>query len=794
MTNTTKQVVENNINFMGTVFKNCMDGKGTHALHIKEWIDDVKNCVYGGRVDLYRSLKAEGKDAQADGIKHGVPAFVCSSVCLNGRKRDDVPESVSNIGMIDYDIHSLDWSAEHRELAKNYRWIYGGYQTIGGGLRLFLVLPELPRENYSYYLEIALRRVDEIMGAEHDKQCTNFYRLNAASADPNAWYREDESELEFFPYDEDTLARIEKELHGVQPTQGDESFEMMEIPSIPYDPKRNYTDEEIQDYLYLFYERYPYRPRSRNNALLRYGTWCNLELFTTADLQALVFLIHAKYPYDEYPVKRINNRLLWGYTHPGAYASDRYKTTDDYNEQENDAEVVSRRCPTFGPDIYDRLPPEYLPLLEPADDDRARDFLLGGLTATSSALMGNLRIHYRGKAYSAHIAFCGVSPSGLGKSIALLPKVLVEPIQEELDKEYAIKYEAYKRAEIRWKREKSAAEKADREYNWKLHPGDPPVPEIFVQPGLCSKSSLIEGLRSSKHGIIIYEGELDVLSESQEQKFGKCESVYRLALANENISQKYLKNRLTINIAYPQMATVLTGTPDQFVAFIRSVNNGNLSRFAVLTGPSEPVWKNVHRGGSSKEREARIRQVYKEAASKTCALRQFLIDHPTEVYFTEEQELRIDELFSYCMNSIRHLQRTELASVITRGAILLARLCGTFTGLRKARLRDTTEELYIDDDIFEIAIAMTKVFLRHILQWSTILPKDKTPRQRMKEVISPKEVLDLLSDTFTKDEMLAQIAATLRVGRTKAYEILKDWRKEGKVENIGKGLYAKIKK
>lgn len=65
------------------------------------------------------------------------------------------------------------------------------------------------------------------------------------------------------------------------------------------------------------------------------------------------------------------------------------------------------------------------------------------------------------------------------------------------------------------------------------------------------------------------------------QDYGRQDDVYCAAAHHEDISSSFKVDGLPIFVREPRLGMCLTGTPDQFVALVRTLENGLYSRLGI---------------------------------------------------------------------------------------------------------------------------------------------------------------------------------------------------------------------
>ena len=825
-----------NWNFQGSYFLKCSSEKASESFSSQEFVHRIKNGTYKNQVDHFRQRMMEGDKAELHNIKRSLPAFIFSGVCPNGRKKDS-PIEMSNLLGVDYDRHEQAWSYELIERLKEVGWIAGGYSTLSYGARILVVIPSIPRKYRDMVVSIILEKVDELVGEKHDEQAVNLFRMNTVSYDPHAWVREPEECTMSIPFDDEMKRRAREGAERIDELERKKEAAkaaavakvaqvraaaiaegsavagvLTDIPEA--NGPRMFTNEQISDFVDKFVRRYPYVNNRHNRALLIYGTYAHHEGFASADVVALAHIFNKLYGSAAYGYADIFSRFNWGFQHPKAYHKE--ANADQFEEKSNlsnlstahgseedtteTEEKPQGNRPYFGDKVYDNLPAFITVLLVSARNKRQRDMLLSAILAGISATMANMIVHYHGQKYSANVSFCGIAAAGSGKGKVMEAIRLLRYIQKEYDEQHKKDLKNYCAKKIRWDIEQKKAERENREADHKLDPGEPPYHIHFLGNACTSRSKLISDLAHSTYGMAIFDGEIDGMNEARSSEIGKADSVYRKAIMNEPIGKNYLSDDSDVEVEHPKLSVIMTGTMGQLIQFIRSITNGNLSRFAVLLGDEEIKWDKLLTSEDQEAMEEELDRNYEAAAQFTLEMFRFLEQNPTDVRLTNDQMQRMDLFFDYAIECLKEEDHTELVSMVTRGGLTCARLCATLTGIRKFLNKDTTQRQFVDDTDFEVALQMVKVFMRHTGEASLYFPQRdielRTPeRGRSLETQRiASEVFASLPDEFSSQKVHEIFRAHSHLRRSTIYNVIQAWKIGGQIISKGSGYYAKVKK
>ena len=134
----------------------------------------------------------------------------------------------------------------------------------------------------------------------------------------------------------------------------------------------------------------------------------------------------------------------------------------------------------------------------------------------------------------------------------------------------------------------------------------PEEPEYYHLCGAAntSKNQIVARLKTNGDlGLIINATELDTISGSMKQDYGKHDDVFRAAFHHEPVATDFKVDRQMICAEEPRLALCLSGTPNQLPIFIHSTDDGGYSRRPLhLRSQLEISF------GSSHQRTGRLRQ------------------------------------------------------------------------------------------------------------------------------------------------------------------------------------------
>ena len=253
-------------------------------------------------------------------------------------------------------------------------------------------------------------------------------------------------------------------------------------------------------------------------------------------------------------------------------------------------------------------------------------------------------------------------------------------------------------------------------------------------------------------GAVINVTEINTLVSLMGQDYGKLDDVLCAAAHHEDISSSFKVDGAPIFVSKPRLGMCITGTPDQLVMLIVTLENGLYSRFAFLTAPSEWEW----RSAAPIEGEMEYRLYYLDLGKEVLEMHNTLIDSPTEVTFKpaqwEEHTMRFTEL----LKGVAVEGEDSPGAIVKRHGLLAMRLASIFTTLRKQEDHWYAKEVICTDEDFHTAMSMVEVLIEHSLLLASSLPGVKLKSRPLQKFHRVHSVLDRLRNPFTYSEFIKE--------------------------------------
>lgn len=784
-----------------TVYNTVYERKGAGLTSLDGWVEThVRSDKHQADIEKMRELRKKGQDEHADAIKRKLPAVVPAGDCMEGRTVD-LLRSRSGFAMFDGDHWPVERLEElKRKVMDACPWVHSAHITSSGeGLRFFVRMGVVVLPKFEHAYTLVARRLAEVTGLPLDMQCKNLCRMSFASFDPRALVRSGEEEIPVFPYPEGFNPFVEEEVPAAQ-EEADADAAAAEVCRWQFDA------EELFD---RFLQYNPYLKGERNHFFIRLGQRAYKKNFTSPAVDELIKIAVERLADKEISLSFISSRITWGYTHatrkPSAFIQQEeeafvskshlshIETKKSGNSalyadyEEDEAEILARKCPLLPNDVYRALPALIKRGLEVAQTLRERDVLLLSMLANLSGCVPCTSMLYARRRFSPHLFLMVVAPAGAGKGVMAFAGRLPEMIQQEMDRTYTTERKAHERQISMWESEKARAQRQKRNANYDIEPGEPPVHRCLMVPATVSRSQLLHHLDvMQEEGVIVNATEIDELSNSLASEVGRHAPELRKIAMHEPVGQSYKVDRDPIWVKRPRMALCISGTPNQVSTFIPTLEDGMWSRFLIEAFGENAEWESA----SPDEEMTDAAEVFDRLAADVCAMFKFLMAHPTEVKLTRSQWQQHDRYFKKMLQRVRTENEENVQAIVFRHGLHAVRIAQTLTALRKYEAGFTMKECICTDDDFHTAMAITDTLLQHSLVLSTILPGTAKSRRTMRDFFRVRAVLDTLPETFAAPDFVERLMAR-GISRSSAYRKLETAVKNGMVQRNGR-VYRRV--
>lgn len=424
--------------------------------------------------------------------------------------------------------------------------------------------------------------------------------------------------------------------------------------------------------------------------------------------------------------------------------------------------------------IIENLPEFFTTACSKFSDPVEQGVFLYSALGVLSGCLPNYSGLYDGKWVSPHLYVFILAPYGTGKGSMTFARCLgmaIHKTKRERTRKAMCEYiEAQK---LQRKNKKKEGENTDD------NPNPAPANEMLYIPADSSKSALVEALNDNGGCGMIFETEGETLAAALKQDYGTFLDVLLKAYHHEPIAFMRRQNRETKEVDSPRLAIVLSSTYDQFLTFIRSAENGLVSRFAYYLLPENKAFRNVFSDDKQilqkdfDEVGTKMEQRYNNMQTRR---------KPLYFFFTDEQQ----DSFNLYFGKIKS-EADGLEGSINRLALMTFRIAMVLTYFRDVEFhgeQHPDEYLKCSDKDFTNALAISTVLQDNAEAVHALLPqkRGRTPG-------NIDELIAALPDEFVTKDALVK-AKELHIAKRKAERFLE---KDERIDRVSQGKYKKKK-
>ncbi len=729
-----------------------------------EFITLIKGPRYEPLVTKYRQLVAEGDKAGADQLKRSLNAISVGAT-FHDRHAHDRIEELSGLMSIDLD-DTNERTEEIVELLSALPYVLAVIRTVSGrGVKPFIRIGACTPEEYRQAYDIVAAYVCCLVNFACDKQCGDITRLCFGTHDPQAYYNPD---AEVFPW-RDRVGEEELSLpapvdgagDGAASAGGDASADALAGGNVTAGGTATastgcpFQDDSVGCFLEEFLQWNPFVEGERHHTMLKLGRKAASKNFSEEELEILIRKSVEKLRCPDYGETNFRNDILSGYQYvnkkkeeglvSGLTKGNNETCEDDFSRIDllENNQSVQTSLPYIPQEVYEGLPDLLRRALAPVTGKRESDFLLMAVLANLGACLPKVRFRYASLEYACHFYFAAVASAASGKGVVAHATGISYPLHKFLYDRSMKAYKAYKADLQRYQLEFQKAMKEGKEFT-KEEPKEP-LKMVLQLSGNCSKASLVHALRANgDQGVVINASEINTLVSSIGQEYGKMDDLFCAATHHESYGRSFVNDGETINIEKVYIAFSMSGTPQQYIAFVRSPENGFCSRIAALTAQAQCDFRSCQPHAGSVDLHAHLCEIGEEVLQIYLTL----VDMPeSRIEFTEEQWARHTAFFGNCLVSVRFEGGEDSTAIVLRFALLMMRLAALFTVLRKYEDGIFASVRYCSDADFEAALSMIDVLMKHSLHLSTLLPT--VPQKKLDDYNKILNVIREMSQEFT---------------------------------------------
>ena len=456
------------------------------------------------------------------------------------------------------------------------------------------------------------------------------------------------------------------------------------------------------------------------------------------------------------------------------------EVTPDANDGNDGSDGNERlMMPTFYPAVKGNLPLFLERIAAVSDSDADADMLILGSLAAISACLPNISGIYAKRLVYPNMYLFVTARAGTGKGRLYLCKSIVEPIHDELraladaeEEKYRLEKEAYKRQ----KRGDGIPE-----------PTPPPIRLLFL-PANSSSTAIYQALYENNEQGLMFETEGDTLASTFGQDFGDFSDGLRKAFHHEAISYLRRAQREYVNIKKPRLSTVLSGTPQQVVNLMDSVENGLFSRFLFYYLDKKMEWIDVFDGDDEEPLEETFAKLGQEFQAFYHTLQE---QAPIKFEMTPEQAMHFNSHFAMLQADYQGLFGDDTVASVRRLAISTFRIAMILSALRIKEDGVLDSPRVCEDRDYQTAMTISQVLQQHMLRVIKELPSSTSnvASGQAKEPLLLQAFWDALPEEFEAKDF-KEIGLKVGLSIPTAERYVRQWC-NSRLDKVSRGRYRK---
>ena len=325
---------------------------------------------------------------------------------------------------------------------------------------------------------------------------------------------------------------------------------------------------------------------------------------------------------------------------------------------------------------------------------------------------------------------------------------------------------------------------------------------IAAIPGNTSSAAFIDLLAQNGGQGVMFETEMDVLSQIWKRDYGNYSYLFRQVFEHETVSRSRKGSNgdtLYTEIPEPRLSVLLSGTVSQLKPLLGNRENGLASRFMpYIVEDIVPFDPRAFEHGDQKMENSAM-AIFDELGQDLLRRWMWLCeqDHDIRWSLTDEQAAIMADLFDDGYKIAFEGMQLPIAfdPAFKRLAVTIKRIGAVLSLLRMDLNSEAPATLYCGDDDFKTLVMLAEKLLRHAALMTLLLPEEEQILQtEMAEGVAErhaKELLDKLGDTFTTKEAI-ELGETLEMARTTVMEHLRMCCRNKVIKKLERGRYCKL--
>ncbi len=398
--------------------------------------------------------------------------------------------------------------------------------------------------------------------------------------------------------------------------------------------------------------------------------------------------------------------------------------------------------------------------------DEEKDIILIGCLILLSSIMSDVKAIGKSKEIYANLYAFVIGPPASGKGIIDIFYDLTNEIQRDYELEYKEKYVKYKA---------DCARISDK----RNYP-DKPIKRRFLLSGNTTSAGMEIMLYRNEGKGLILETEGDTISKMFKSEFGDYSDILRRNFHGERISRFRASEEVDIEIQKPRTGVLISGTEDQALPIVKSVENGLFSRF---------LFYQLKLSGEIIDMYDSSKSIIGKINSEALILRDWkrILDHYSiEFHTTQAQRDRMNaQLQVYADNVISNTD-TSYMSVVKRMGTMTIKISMILSVLKMLESSTVKTKIICEDREFDKSFQLVKnleVHTREVFQRLSSI--------KLLSGNSWENLLESLEVEFTKEEAV-KIGDSISQPLSTVERNLKRLVSLEKIERVKRGYYKKI--
>lgn len=764
----TNKSQSNDLQFTFSYFNNLWS-KDSITISLSDLHQRTLSPLWKPRTESYRKLKSNPKrDNEAKMTKYSMPVIIAEGTCRPHNTH--AATNLSNMsGLAMYDLDHTDRrTAEIKDLLRHLPYVAYAQTSISAeGLKVLVYLDVHTPAEYPLAYAICLQTLERILQHPCDPQCARITQPCSCVWDPEAYFN---PAPQPYPWREELA--VDPSLTQLLPTYTySPSSTTGSGKSSPIPPATEACGY-IAAFVRNFAQYHPWQKGNRHESMLALGRSARRKGFSKEELEKLTSVMTPEIVGDGYTLRELQKDLATGYQYvdlsytpsseehsvsPVSGLTYTPQSLEDTPPDEEDVltnnELIRASTPSIPDEIYQHLPHLLEEALQAAQNPNERDILLLGVLTNLSGCLPNVSFIYDQRPYSPHIYSLIIAPSAAGKGMFNLASKIPEAINNFLIDENKRKKKAYKRELKTWEESNKQQFKKNQSPNLTDNGDMPEEPSYYYLCGApsTSKSQIVKRLQTNDNiGLIINSSELDTVSSSIKQDYGRFDDVFRAAFHHEVIATDYKIDGQMYYVEHPCLTLCFSGTPNQLGGFIRSMENGLYSRFIVFTRSAK--WN--FRSAAPRKGKKNYHTLFDELSKEVLSMYLFLTQSPTEVTLTDKQWEEHTEYFSQLLTEVTSEKADAPGAIVLRSSLIAVRIAAILTALRKCEGAMQMKEYICTDEDFHTAMEIVKTTVSHSLIIASSLPGEGVKSQPLKFYFRIGPVINSLPKIFTYSEFI----------------------------------------